>query len=159
MKAPQLDLYEEVPPTGAPFATLQRSQLVDSVRFIGSEPRGGFIRIQYQGEISVDAWAKASELTALPRGETSDVAPSSYTLSSPPQLALAQAPRVVKTTRELALRIAARESDAPIGVIEPETEVYVMDTVASWAKVLPKSLHILPIDELSFWVKSSDLGL
>jgi hypothetical protein len=146
MKVAQLDLFDEVPPTGAPFTTLQRSQLVDSVRFHSTEQRGGFIRIQYQGEINVDAWARASDLTALPRGETADVAPSSYTLSSPPQLALSQLPRTVKVSREIALRVA-------------ETEVYVMDTVASWAKVLPKSLHVLPIDELSFWVKSSDLGL
>jgi hypothetical protein len=35
----------------------------------------------------------------------------------------------------------------------------VMDTVAGWAKVLPKSLHVLPAGEQSFWVKSADLGL
>ena len=34
-----------------------------------------------------------------------------------------------------------------------------MDTIAGWAKVLPKSLHVLPAGELSFWVKSADLGL
>jgi hypothetical protein len=68
-------------------------------------------------------------------------------------------PRMVKTTRELPLRVAARDADPPIGVIEPETEVFVMDTVAGWANVLPKSLHVLPVDNLSFWVKSSDLGL
>ena len=158
MKVPLLDLYDEVPPTGNPFITLQRAQNLDNVRFTSNEQRGGFIHVQYQGEVNVDAWAKASELVALPRGETSDVPPASYTLSSPPQLALSQTPRVVKTTREIALRLAAREAEAPIGVIEPDTEVYVMDTVASWAKVLPKSLHVLPVDELSFWVKATDLG-
>jgi hypothetical protein len=159
MKVAELELYDRVPPTGAPFATLRRSSSVDSVRFFGREPRGGFIRIQYQGEVSIDAWARASELSALPRGESADVPASSYTLSSPPELALAQPPRVLKTTREVALRIAPRTAEPPIGVIEPEAEVYVMDTVPSWAKVLPKSLHILPVDELSFWVKSADLGL
>ena len=64
----------------------------------------------------------------------------------------------MKTTRELPLRLSAKEADAAIGVIEPDTEVYVMDTVGSWAKVLPKSLHVLPIGEQSFWVKSADLG-
>jgi len=42
-------------------------------------------------------------------------------------------------------------------VVEADTEVYVMDTIAGWTKVLPKSLHVLPAGDLSFWVKSSDL--
>jgi hypothetical protein len=129
------------------------------VPFYSTEARGGFVHIHYRGELNVDAWAKASELQALPRGETSDTPPTSYMLlSSPPQLALSQAPRTVKTTRELPLRISARDADAPIGVIEADTELYVMDTVANWAKVLPKSLHVLPVDDLSFWVKQADLG-
>jgi hypothetical protein len=159
MKVELLDLYSEVPPTGSPILTLQRSPQVDNVRFFSSEQRGGFVHVQYHGDVNIDAWAKASELTPLPRGETSDVPPGSYSMSSPPQLQLPQPPRVVKTTRELPLRLAARDAEPPIGVIEPETEVYVMDTVAGWANVLPKSLHVLPAGELAFWVKSSDLGL
>lgn len=160
MKVPGLDLYDDVPPTGEPFATLQRSQLDDNVPFYSTEARGGFVHIQYRGELNVDAWARASELQALPRGETSDTAPTSFMLlSSPPQLALSQLPRSVKTTRELPLRISAREADPPIGIIEADTELYLMDTVAGWVKVLPKSLHVLPVDELAFWVKASELGL
>jgi hypothetical protein len=159
MKAQLLDLFESVPPVGAPIFTLQRSPAVDNVRFFSTEQRGGFIHIQYQGDIRVDAWARASDLSALPRGETSDLPPGSYTLTSPPQLQLAQTPRTVKTSRELPLRVAAKDAEPPVGVIEADTEVYVMDTVAGWASVLPKSLHILPAGELSFWVKSADLGL
>ena len=159
MKVALLDLYSDVPPTGSPFMTLQRAPLVDSVRFFSTEQRGGFIHVQYQGEVNIDAWARASELTPLPRGETSDLPPGSYSMSTPPQLQLPQPPRTVKTTRELPLRLAARDAEAPIGVIETETEVYVMDTIAGWANVLPKSLHILPAGALSFWVKSADLGL
>jgi hypothetical protein len=159
MKEASLDLFANVPPVGSPIATLQRSPLVDNVRFFSTEQRGGFVHVQYQGDVKIDAWARAGDLTPLPRGETSDVPPGSYSLSTPPELQLPQAPRTIKTTRELPLRVAARDSEAPVGVIEPETEVYVMDTVAGWAKVLPKSLHILPAGELSFWVKSADLGL
>jgi hypothetical protein len=159
MKVELLDLYAEVPPTGAPILTLQRSAQVDNVRFFSTEQRGGFVHVQYQGDVNIDAWARASELTPLPRGETSDVPPGTYNMTSPPQLQLPEPPRTVKTTRELPLRLAARDAEAPVGVIEPETEVYVMDTVAGWAKVLPKSLHVLPPGELSFWVKSRDLGL
>jgi hypothetical protein len=159
MKEPLLDLYGDVPPVGSPILTLQRSPAVDNVRFFSSEQRGGFVHVQYQGDVSIDAWARASDLTPLPRGETSDIPPGSYLISTPPQLQLPQTPRTIKTTRDLPLRVAARDSEPPVGVIEAETEVYVMDTVAGWANVLPKSLHILPADRLSFWVKSADLGL
>ena len=159
MKVALLDLYDDVPPTGSPITTLQRAPMVDSVRFFSTEQRGGFVHVQYQGEVNIDAWAKASDLTPLARGETSDLPPSSYSMSSPPQLQLPQPPRMVKTTRELPLRLAARDAEAPVGVIEADTEVYVMDTVAGWANVLPKSLHVLPAGELSFWVKGADLGL
>jgi len=159
MKVAMLDLYDEVPPTGAPITTLQRSPSLDNVRFFSTEQRGGFVHVQYQGDVNVDAWAKASDLIALPRGETSDLPPGSYSLTTPPELQLPQTPRTLKTTRELPLRLAAKDAEAPIGVIETETEVYVMDTVAGWAKVLPKNLHILPAGEQSFWVKTADLGL
>lgn len=159
LKESQLELYGDVPPVGSPLLTLQRAPSVDSVRFFSNEQRGGFVHVQYQGDVSIDAWAKAGDLTPLPRGETSDVPPGSYTMSTPPQLQLPQTPRTVRTTRELPLRVAARDNEPPVGVIEAETDVYVMDTVAGWANVLPKSLHILPAGELSFWVKSADLGL
>lgn len=159
MKESQLELYGDVPPVGSPLFTLQRATSVDSVRFFSNEQRGGFVHVRYQGDVNIDAWAKAGELTPLPRGETSDVPPGSYTMSTPPQLQLPQTPRTVRTTRELPLRVAARDNEPPVGVIEAETDVYVMDTVAGWANVLPKSLHILPAGELSFWVKSADLGL
>ncbi len=159
MKVQLLDLYDDVPPTGSPITTLQRAAGVDNVRFFSTEQRGGFVHVRYQGDVNIDAWAKASDLTPLARGETSDLPPSSYSMSTPPQLQLPQPPRVVKTTRELPLRLAAKDAEAPVGIVEADTEVYVMDTVAGWANVLPKSLHVLPAGELSFWVKGADLGL
>ena len=158
LKGSLLDLHDDASPRKI-VATLQRSAQVDSVRFFSRESRAGFVHVQYQGEVSIDGGAKASELEPLPRGETADVAPSTYTLSTPPQLQLQQLPRVVQTNRELPLRVAARDAEPPIGVVEAETELYVMDAVAGWANGLPKSLHVLPADNLSFWVKASDLGL
>lgn len=158
MKEAQLELFDSVPPTTAPLLTLVRAPTVDHARFFSREQRGGFVHVQYQGEIVVDAWAKAGDLQALPRGETSDVPAGSYLLSSAPELQLAQLPRVVKTTRELPLRLAPKDSEPAIGVIETDTEAYVMDVVAGWTKVLPKSLHVLPYGDQSFWVKSSDLS-
>lgn len=159
MKEATLELFDEVPPTGSPIFTLQRAPLVDSVRFFSDEQRGGFVHVRYQGDVNIDAWAKAGDLTPLPRGETSDVPPGSYSMSSPPELQLSPLPRVVRVTKDVPIRIAAKDADSPVGVIEPDTDVYVMDTMAGWSKVLPKSLHVLPAGDLSFWVKSADLGL
>jgi hypothetical protein len=159
LKEAQLDLFDSVPPTRSPVLTLVRSPAVTSARFFGREQRGGFVHVRYQGELVVDAWARASDLQPLPRGETADLPPGSYLLGSAPQLQLTPLPRVVKTSRDLPLRLAARDSEQPVGVIEPDTELYVMDVVTSWAKVLPKSLHVLPYGDQAFWAKSSDLGL
>jgi len=159
MKGDALELFGSLPPTGAALFTLRRSAQVDSVRFYSREQRGGFVHVQYQGEVNVDAWARAEQLTPLPRGETIDPPQSSYTLSSPPQLQLPTPPRSVKSQRELPLRSAPRDSEPPLGVVEPDTEVFVMESAAGWAKVLPKSLHVLPYGERAFWVKTSDLGL
>jgi hypothetical protein len=159
MKISLLDLYDAPAPQGRVVFTLQRAPHSDNVRFFGTEQRGGFVHVQYGSEVGVDAWARANDLQALPRGETSDVPAATYTMTSPPQLQVQTAPRIVRIKRELPLRIAARDTDAPIGVIEPDTDIYVIDTVAGWANVLPQSLHILPVDNLSFWVKAADLGL
>jgi hypothetical protein len=159
MKVALLDLYGDATPQARIIFTVQRSAQSESVRFFSNEQRGGFVHIQYGGEVGIDAWAKAADLQALPRGETSDVPSASYTLSSPPQLQLDKAPRIVQTKREVPLRISAREAEGPVGVIEAETDVYVMDTVAGWANVLPKSLHVLPAGNNSFWAKAADLGL
>jgi hypothetical protein len=158
LKEPRLELFDAMPPTSPAVFTLVRSPSVGSARLFSREQRGGYVHVLYDGDIVLDAWARASDLQPLPRGETSDVPSGSYLVTDPPRLKLEELPRVVKTTRELPLRLAARDSELPIGVIEPETEVYVMDVIASWTKVLPKSLHVLPEGDGAFWVKSSDLG-
>lgn len=159
LKEARLDLFGAVPPTSAPSFTLVRSPAVASARFFSREQRGGFVHVTYEGELSIDAWARASDLQPLPRGETAEVPRSSYLLSAAPRLQLAELPRVVKATRELALRLAPRDAEQAIGVIEPDAEAYVMDVIGIWAKVLPKSLHVLPDGEQAFWAKSKELGL
>jgi len=158
MKGAELELFGSVPPLGSPLLTLVRARDVEGVSFFSSEQRGGFVHVQYRGEINVDAWAKADQLTPLPRGETFDVPQSTYSLTSPPELQLPTPPPVVKTKRELTLRAVAKDSEPAIGVIEIDTEVFVLETVAGWAKVLPKSLHVLPYGDRSFWVKAAELG-
>jgi hypothetical protein len=157
MKGSELELFGAVPPIGSALLTLVRSPELDGVSFFSREQRGGFVHVEYRGEIKVDAWAKAEQLTPLPRGENVDVPQTTYSLSSPPELQLPTPPRIVTAKREVALRTASKDSEPAIGVIEPDTEVFVLDTVAGWAKVLPKSLHVLPYGDRSFWVKAAEL--
>lgn len=158
MKGAELELYASVPPLGAPVVTLVRAPEIDGVSFFSTEQRGGFVHVRYRGEVNVDAWARADQLTPRPRGEAFEVPPSTYTLTSPPELRLPSPPPIVKTKREVPLRGAPRDSEPSIGVIEVDTEVFVLESAGVWAKVLPKSLHVLPYGDRAFWVKSADLG-
>ncbi|HEY6078633.1 MAG TPA: hypothetical protein VIW29_07510 [Polyangiaceae bacterium] len=157
MKVQQLALYAG-PAEPKPLTLLKRSPSVDSVSFHSTEQRAGFVHLTYYGEVRIDAWAKAHELVPLPRGDFAETWSGGYTLSTPPQLQLQKEPRSVRTSRDVALRLAANQAEKPVGVVEPDTDLYVMGTAPGWANVLPKSLHVLPA-EGSFWVRASDLGL
>jgi hypothetical protein len=156
-KRDQIELYDGA--SGALVTIIQRASSGNGVLYWSTERSGGWIHIEYHGEVVIDAWAKASDLQALPPGETMDQMKPSTTRRSPPRLALAEQPTVVKTTKDIALQNAAGDSGKVIGKIEAGTETYVMDTVAGWASVLPKSLHVQPVSDGQFWVKASDLGL
>jgi hypothetical protein len=156
-KKDQLELHDAA--SGALVTIIQRSSSSSGVLYWSTERSGSWVRLEYHGEVVIDAWAKASDLSALPPGETMDQMKPSSTRRSPPRLALAEQPTVVKTTKDIALKSAAGDGGKVIGKIESGTETYVMDTVAGWASVLPKSLHVMPMGDGQFWVKASELGL
>ena len=116
------------------------------------------VRLEYHGEVVVDAWAKNSDLEALARGETTDQLASPPFVRSPARLALQSAPRIVKAPRQIPLRAAAKDGE-PIGVIEASAETYVIDVVAGWVSVLPQALDVMPVENGQFWVKKEELGL
>jgi hypothetical protein len=158
LKRDSLDVYDDAS-SATVVATLQRSPYADGVLFFSTERKGNWVHVEYHGDVIVDAWAKASELSALPRGETMDqLAPSTHQLSAP-QMAFQGQPKLVTTKKEVPLRLNAKDNEPTIGIIEPDTETYVLDQVAGWANVMPKSLHVVPPADRQFWVKSSDLGL
>ena len=159
LKRESLDLYDDAAPNAAVVATLHRSPAASGVLFFSTEQRGAFVRLEYQGEIAVDAWAKAADLTALPRGETMDQQAPPRSRRNPPRLSLSTTPKVVRPNREVSIRGAAKDSAPVIGVIEIGTETYVMDVMAGWASVMPQSLHVIPPEGAHFWVKASDLGI
>jgi hypothetical protein len=83
----------------------------------------------------------------------------SRTVQGRPRLAVQWETRSVRAGRVLKIRAAASETGTLIGVVEQGTEIYVLDVVAGWASVLPKSLNIAPAGDGQFWVRAPDLGL
>jgi hypothetical protein len=159
LKQGTLDLFDGAGPSNVTLTTLFKAPEADGVLFYSSEQRGDWVHVEYRGEVVVDAWAKLSELQALPRGETMDqlIPPSSS--RNPARIAVQGEPRTVRTTREVPLRAVAKDGEPAIGVIESGTDTYVLDVMAGWASVMPKSLNVIPVENGQFWVKSSDLGI
>jgi hypothetical protein len=157
LRKDSLELYGS--PQGSAVGVLYKAPDTGAVLFFSSEQSAGWVRVERHGDIGVNAWAKASELTALPRGETMDQLATLPSLRGPARLALPSEPRVVRTTREVPLRAAAKDTDPLIGAIGADTETYVIDVMAGWVSVLPKAMDVMPTDGGQFWVKKTDLGI
>jgi len=126
----------------------------------GTARQGGFVQLHYHGEIVVEAWAKIGDLLPLPAGELEDSLAQPVRRHNPPRLRPATVARVVTTTKPIDIRDEAKSSGRVIGVIEPNTETYVLHEMAGWASVLPKSLHVAPpSQDVQFWVPTDKLGL
>jgi hypothetical protein len=124
----------------------------------GIERHGGWVHVVYHADVIIDAWAPAKELHPLPPGETMDQQAGSVTQPGSPRLAPAASMQLVKTSKAVRIRLNAKDDDPTIGYIEPDTDTYVVDTMAGWSSVIPKALNVLPYGDGHFWVKSSDLG-
>jgi hypothetical protein len=157
LRADSLDLFDG--PGGSSVATLYKQPGAAGVLFFSTEGSGPWLRVEYHADLVVDAWARTSSLQALAPGETMDQLTTLAPQRGVPRLTLPGTPRSVRVSREVALRAAARETDAVIGVIEPDAEAYVIDIMAGWVSVMPKALDVLPASGGQFWVKKSELGL
>jgi hypothetical protein len=93
----------------------------------------------------------------LPKGERFDQLAPSVTKRNPPQLKLAQKPQVFKASRRIPLHLKASKTSKQVGHIRPGTEVYVIDVMARWASVLPKSLDLVAAGGGQFWIEASEL--
>jgi hypothetical protein len=72
------------------------------------------------------------------------------------QLALDKAPPIVKATKDIPVRARRDDKEKPIGVLESGAEVYLMETIAGWTNLLPKSLGMTPPDDGGFWIPSAE---
>jgi hypothetical protein len=159
LERPSLDLYASGDADSHLIVTLLRAPIAEKVLFFGTEQRGPWLRVEHHGEIEVDAWAKLSDLTPLPPGETLDELAPLPPMQPLPRLAVQGEPQSVETKKEVPLRRTPKDGAPVIGVIEIGTPTYVLDVVAGWASVMPKALNVVPVEDGQFWVKASDLGL
>src|SRR5690606_17327071 len=70
MKRSSIDLYGE-PKAGDVIFSLKMIE-GSAQLFWSTESRGGFVHVVSRGDITVDAWAKWSDLEALKKGEMRD---------------------------------------------------------------------------------------
>ncbi|MEZ4223412.1 MAG: hypothetical protein R3B13_20870 [Polyangiaceae bacterium] len=157
LKRDSVELYDDYQAERSLVTVLNKSADSEGVLLWSEEQKGGWVHVEYHGDVIIDAWARSRDLKALPRGETMDVQRGAVTKRSAPKLKLAEKPTLVTTTKEVPIRTGARDDAPVIGRIEADTETYVLDTIAGWSSVLPKALNVAPYGDGQFWVKSSDL--
>lgn len=158
MKSDSIVLYNDYSRDKSEVVTLNRASGAEML-FWSTKRHGSYVQVAYQGEIMLEAWAKASALKALPRGEVMDqaVAPKRHVTGA--KLTLQGDAKLIKTTREHYIRAEAKEDAPKIGRIEIGTETYVLNVVAGWASVVPKNATVMPPENGQFWVNAEDLGL
>lgn len=153
MKRSSIDLHAA--PNGDVIFSLKMIE-GSSQLFWSTESRGGFVHVVSRGDLTLDAWARWGDLKALKKGEMRDQYIPPYTAVAGAQLTLDQAPPLVKATRDLPIRARRDAKEAPIGVLEAGAEVYLLETVAGWTNLLPKSLGMTPPDAGGFWIPSAE---
>jgi hypothetical protein len=130
----------------------------DGILLWSTERKGNWVHLEHHSDVVIDAWAKASELKKLPKGETQDFQPGGTSSRSPPTLKLGGNATLKTASSDLEIRASASDKGKVVGKLESGTEVYQLDVVAGWASVLPKSLNIVAPGETQFWVKAKGLS-
>ncbi len=154
----ELDLYEAPKGSADKVATLYNGTS-DGVLFWSTKRRGGWVYVEYHGDVDVEGWAKARFLRRLPKGETMDTVATVTKRSSKTNLKVQGKYKVVTAPNEVDLHIAAKPTAHVFGTIAKGTKVIVTDVVADMASVLPKDLHVMPETGEQWWAKAKDLGL
>jgi hypothetical protein len=157
LKKTSLDLYDD--PSGGTVFTIEVPNAESGVLLYSTEAKGAWIHVQHNGMFVVDAWAKAADLKPFPKGEMLDALGGGSMVSiSPAKLKVDGSTKIVKLGKDTSIRLNPNDAVKPIGVIEADAEVIVVDTVGGWSRVYPKGLEIIPPDNKDFWMKAADLG-
>jgi hypothetical protein len=148
------DIYDQ--PNGNVIFTLQMLEGSQQL-FWSTETRAGFVHVQNRLDVTFDGWVRWASLEAIKKGEMMDTYIPPTSQVSGAQLALDRTPRVATAARLIPIRLRRDEKEAPIGWVEPGAEIYILETVAGWTNVLPKSLYLLPPEDFGFWVPSNEV--
>ena len=159
LKNASLDLFGESGGSSSVF-TIEVPNAGAGVLLYSTEVKGGWVHVLHKGAMTVDAWAKLSDLKPLPKGEMLDALTNTGMVSiSPAKLKVDGSTKLVIVDKDVPLRLTANDAVKPIGVVESGAEVIVVDTIAGWSRIYPKGLEVIPPDGKDFWVKAKDLGL
>jgi hypothetical protein len=157
VKKDEIELFTE--PKGDLVTTLERASDGPGVLLWSDDRQGAWVHVEHHGDVTIDAWARAQDLSALPPGETMDLLAPGVLQTGSPSLRVQGNTKVVRVTSPVTLRAAASDASGVIGGIEAGTEVYVLDVVAGWASVVPKDLGLAPAGDAQFWARAKDLGI
>lgn len=156
LKQPSIELYDAWHASRKLVTRLHRSSQGSGVLLFSTRRMGEWVRVLYFGGVEIDAWAPARALVALPPGEIVDGSPTAPFEPSR-TLRLAESTREIRSNAEVPIRVEAREQAPIVGVIEPDTDTVVVNDVAGWSSVMPRSMHVAPYNDGAFWVRTSEL--
>jgi len=154
MKNNDVSLYDH--PSGDVVFTLRMDGEARKV-FWSTESRGGFVHVSAPGDVTIDAWVRASDLEQLTHGEVFDMSSLEPRPNAPKSLALSQPPTMLTATSELRIAVKADAKAESLGVVEAGAKFYTMEVSTEWTNVIPTDLAIMPIDGGGFWVKTASL--
>jgi len=152
-KTNEIDLYDR--PRGDVVFTLRMEDEVRKV-FWSTEARGGFIHVMSRTDVTIDAWVRWRDVTALRHAELFDpsyVAPKPWPIKT---LAIKDPPKVLTAHKELPIHGKPENAHTAIGMVEKGAKLYAMERSGDWTNVLPSNLGILPAGG-GFWVRTASL--
>jgi hypothetical protein len=154
MKKATIDLYDA--PRGTAVFQIRMTEGTGQL-FWSTEAKLGFVHIMSRSDLTVDAWARQSELEPLRKGEMMDQLIPPETAVTGAKLGFEKEPTLVRATSEIPIRARRDAKDKPIGQIEVGAELYLLETIAGWTNVLPRTLNVIPPEGEGFWIPVSEV--
>jgi len=154
MKGSTIDLYDK--PGGEVVFSLNMIEGTGHL-FWSTESRAGFVHVMTRTDVTIDAWARFRDLEPLKKGEMVDQYIPPTTKVDGAKFEFDKPPKLMRATREVLVRAKRDEKAKPIGALEADAEVYVMETVAGWTNILPKHLGLTAPDDGGFWIPNADV--
>ncbi|MBW2457159.1 MAG: hypothetical protein JRI68_21775 [Deltaproteobacteria bacterium] len=152
-KTNEIALYDQ--PRGEVVFTLRMEDEVRKV-FWSTEARGGYVHVVSRTDVTIDAWVRWRDVTALRHAELFDpsyVAPKPWPIKT---LRIQDPPAARTATKDLPVHHKAENSLTAIGAVEKGAQFYPMEQSGDWTNVLPSNLGVLPAGG-GFWVRTASL--